>query len=47
MAGLLVPLGVTSEVAVAATVIWRVSTFYLPATEGFFASRWLERHGYL
>ena len=22
-------------------------SFYLPATEGFFASRWLERHGYL
>ena len=47
MVGLLVPLGVASEVAMAATVVWRVATFYLPATEGFFASRWLERHGYL
>jgi uncharacterized protein (TIRG00374 family) len=47
MVGLLVPLGVASDVAMAATVVWRVATFYLPATEGFFASRWLERHGYL
>ncbi|WP_404388675.1 lysylphosphatidylglycerol synthase domain-containing protein [Humibacillus xanthopallidus] len=47
MVGLLVPLGVSAEVAMAATVVWRVATFYLPATEGFFASRWLERHGYL
>ncbi|WP_141820320.1 lysylphosphatidylglycerol synthase domain-containing protein [Humibacillus xanthopallidus] len=47
MVGLLVPLGVPSDVAMAATVVWRVATFYLPATEGFFASRWLERRGYL
>lgn len=47
MTGLLVPLGVPSDVAMAATVVWRVATFYLPATEGLFASRWLERHGYL
>jgi uncharacterized membrane protein YbhN (UPF0104 family) len=47
MVGLLVPLGVVSEVAMAATVVWRVSTFYLPATEGSVASRWLEREGYL
>ncbi len=47
MTGFLVPLGVPSDIAVAATVVWRVSTFYLPATEGFFASRWLEKHGYL
>jgi uncharacterized membrane protein YbhN (UPF0104 family)/tRNA A-37 threonylcarbamoyl transferase component Bud32 len=45
--GLLVPLGVASDVAMAAAVVWRVATFYLPATEGFFASRWLERHGFL
>jgi uncharacterized protein (TIRG00374 family) len=47
MVGLLVPLGAASDAAVAATVIWRVATFYLPATEGFFAYRWLEKHGYL
>ena len=41
------PLGVSNETALAATAVWRVSTFYLPATEGFFASKWLERHGYL
>jgi uncharacterized protein (TIRG00374 family) len=47
MVGLLVPLGVASDAAMAATIVWRVATFYLPATEGFFASRWLERHSYL
>lgn len=47
MVGLLVPLGVPSDAAMAATVVWRVGTFYLPAVEGFFASRWLERRGYL
>ncbi|WP_185749130.1 lysylphosphatidylglycerol synthase domain-containing protein [Humibacillus xanthopallidus] len=47
MVGLLVPLGVPSEAAMAATVVWRVGTFYLPAVEGFFASRWLEHRGYL
>ena len=47
MVGLLVPLGAASDGAVAATVVWRVATFYLPAAEGFFAYRWLERHGYL
>jgi uncharacterized protein (TIRG00374 family) len=47
MVGLLVPLGIPSDAAMAATVVWRVATFYLPATEGFFAAKWLERHGYL
>src|SRR4051794_25172556 len=47
MVGLLVPLGIAADVALAATVVWRVATFYLPAVEGFFASRWLERRGYL
>ncbi len=47
MTGFLVPLGVSSEIAMAATVVWRVSTFYLPATEGFFAAKWLEKRGYL
>lgn len=47
MSAFLIPLGVSSDVAVGATVIWRVATFYLPATEGFFASRYLQKHGYL
>ena len=47
MVGLLVPLGIPSDAALAATVVWRVATFYVPASEGFFAAKWLERHGYL
>jgi uncharacterized membrane protein YbhN (UPF0104 family) len=47
MTAFLVPLGVSPDVAAGAAIIWRVSTFYLPATEGFFASRYLTKHGYL
>lgn len=47
MSAFLIPLGVSSDVAVGATVIWRVATFYLPATEGFLASRYLQKRGYL
>lgn len=47
MTAFLVPLGVPAEIAMGATVIWRVSTFYLPATQGFFTSKYLQRHGYL
>ncbi|MGV1037388.1 MAG: lysylphosphatidylglycerol synthase domain-containing protein [Candidatus Nanopelagicales bacterium] len=47
MTAFLVPLGVSTEVAMGATVIWRVSTFYLPATQGFFTSKYLQRRGYL
>ncbi len=47
MSAFLVPLGVPGAVAVGATVIWRVATFYLPATEGFFAARHLQKRGYL
>ena len=47
MSAFLVPLGVPAAVAVGAIVIWRVATFYLPAIEGFFASRYLQRRGYL
>lgn len=47
MSGFLVPLGVSGEVAMGATIIWRVATFYLPAIEGFFAAKYLERRGYL
>ncbi len=47
MSAFLIPLGVSPEVAMGGAVIWRVSTFYLPATEGFFASKYLSNHGYL
>ncbi|MFN8125456.1 MAG: flippase-like domain-containing protein [Candidatus Nanopelagicales bacterium] len=47
MSAFLVPLGVSGAVAMGATVIWRIATFYLPATEGFFASRYLQKRGYL
>jgi uncharacterized membrane protein YbhN (UPF0104 family)/tRNA A-37 threonylcarbamoyl transferase component Bud32 len=44
---LLVLFGVEESVAFTATIVFRVITFYLPALEGFFGSRWLERHGYI
>lgn len=47
MSAFLVPLGVPAEVALGGAVIWRVATFYLPAIEGFFAARYLQRRGYL
>jgi uncharacterized membrane protein YbhN (UPF0104 family) len=47
LSALLVPLGVSAAVAMGAAVIWRVATFYLPAVEGFFGSRYLQRNGYL
>ena len=43
----LVLVGVPEESAFAATIVYRMWTFYLPALEGFFAMRWLERHDYL
>jgi uncharacterized protein (TIRG00374 family) len=47
MAALLVALGVDESTAFAVTAVYRVITFYLPALEGFFGSRWLEHHGYI
>jgi uncharacterized protein (TIRG00374 family) len=47
MTSFLVALGVEETVAFAATVTYRVITFYLPAFEGLFAMRWLERNDYL
>jgi uncharacterized protein (TIRG00374 family) len=44
---MLVALGVDQSTAFAATMVFRIITFYLPAVEGFFGSRWLERHGYI
>jgi uncharacterized protein (TIRG00374 family) len=47
MTGFLVALGVDESLAFAATITYRAITFYLPALEGFFAMRWLERNKYL
>ncbi len=47
MTGFLVALGVDENAAFAATITWRVITFYLPSLQGFFAMHWLERHEYL
>jgi uncharacterized protein (TIRG00374 family) len=47
MIAILVAFGVNESAALAATASYRVITFYLPALEGFFGTRWLERHDYL
>jgi uncharacterized protein (TIRG00374 family) len=47
MTALLVTFGVEQSSAFAVTAIYRAGTFYLPAVEGFFATRWLERHDYV
>jgi glycosyltransferase 2 family protein len=39
--------GMTDEAALAAVLLYRVSTFYLPPTWGFFAMRYLQRNRYL
>jgi glycosyltransferase 2 family protein len=35
------------EAAVAAVLLYRISTYYLPPLWGFFALRWLQRNRYL
>lgn len=47
MTGFLVALGIDQNSAFAATITWRIITFYLPSVEGYVATRWLERHEYL
>jgi uncharacterized membrane protein YbhN (UPF0104 family) len=39
--------GMAQEPALAAVLLYRMSTFYLPPTWGFFAMRWLQRNRYL
>jgi glycosyltransferase 2 family protein len=39
--------GMSQEPALAAVLLYRVSTFYLPPLWGFFAMRWLQRNRYL
>ena len=47
MTALLATFGVDQSTAFAVTAVYRVITFYLPALEGFFGTRWLEKHGYV
>ena len=47
MTGILVVLGIPEAAAFAATITYRMITFYLPAVEGYFAMRWLEAKGFL
>ena len=39
--------GMAEEAALAAAVLYRIGTFYLPPAWGFFAMRWLQRSGHL
>jgi uncharacterized membrane protein YbhN (UPF0104 family) len=39
--------GMPDEAALAAVVLYRVATFYLPPVWGFFAMRWLQRNAHL
>ena len=43
----LVVVGLGADEAFAVAVVFRIVTFYIPAGEGFFAMRWLEKNGYL
>lgn len=43
----LVRAGMPEEVAFAATIMYRLSNFYLPPIWGYFAMRWLQRGHYL
>jgi len=47
MTSWLVLVGVPETEAFATTVVYRMWTFYIPAVEGFFAMRWLEKRDYL
>ncbi|HEY5890059.1 MAG TPA: lysylphosphatidylglycerol synthase transmembrane domain-containing protein [Acidimicrobiia bacterium] len=47
MTAILATFGVDSSAAFAATAVYRVITFYLPALEGLFGMRWLERNEYI
>ncbi len=47
MIAILIAFGIDESAALAATATYRLITFYLPALEGFFGTRWLERNGYV
>jgi uncharacterized membrane protein YbhN (UPF0104 family)/tRNA A-37 threonylcarbamoyl transferase component Bud32 len=39
--------GLDPDTAFAAAVVFRVATFYIPAGEGYFATKWLQDNGYI
>jgi uncharacterized membrane protein YbhN (UPF0104 family) len=39
--------GMTAEAALAAVILYRIATYYLPPAWGFAALRWLRRNEYL
>jgi hypothetical protein len=43
----LVSAGMTDEAALAAVLLYRIATYYLPPLWGFFAMLWLQRNRYL
>lgn len=43
----LVLAGLSDDAAFAAAVVFRPATFYIPAAEGFFATKWLKQGDYL
>ena len=43
----LVLAGLDQDSAFAAAIVFRMATFYIPAGEGFFATRWLEAGDYI
>ncbi len=43
----LVRAGMPEETALAAVLMYRLSTFYLPPIWGFFALKWLEKNKHL
>lgn len=47
MVALLATFGVDQSVSFAVTAVYRVATFYLPALEGMFGTRWLRRNDYI
>ena len=43
----LTAVGVPADTAMAAVLIWRLASYYLPPVWGWFCLRWLTRHDYL
>jgi len=47
LTSMLVLAGLDQDSAFAAAVVFRMATFYIPAGEGFFATKWLEQGDYI
>jgi uncharacterized membrane protein YbhN (UPF0104 family) len=47
LTALLVLAGLPEDLAFAATVVFRMATFYMPAVAGYFATSWLRNRDYL